>query len=254
MEGLASLIKKKFGDNAITTADKLKTPQKTLDRDMFKKFKDRNPDPKREITDDEFQDLMEDVGDLDAYNFDGTIGSANKIRKEAKDYQDYMYGQYKMGKLDPVAGDKSPARRMFLEKKLEEMLLSDDPKLMTKDEIEELTFFDMRTEIDQMRKSKPKSIIPKDEYAEYKNDFNKEILKMSPENQLRDEFPGIDDNLIKNILIDDNPQRIAEVKQTMREGLKMQEMGKGDDEILQILKNAKRTKQASGGLAAMLGE
>ena len=46
------------------------------------------------------------------------VGSANKIRKEAKDYQDYMYGQYKMGKLDPVAGDKSPARKRFLEKNL----------------------------------------------------------------------------------------------------------------------------------------
>jgi hypothetical protein len=118
VQGLASLIKKKFGKKAITTADKIKTPQKTLDREMFSKFKDRNPDPKRQITDDEFQDLMEDVGDLDAYNFDGTIGSANKIRKEAKDYQDYMYKQYKMGKLDPVAGDKSPARKRFLQQKL----------------------------------------------------------------------------------------------------------------------------------------
>ena len=243
VEGLASLIKKKFGDNAITTADKLKTPQKTLDRDMFSKFKDRNPDPKREITDDEFQDLMEDVGDLDAYNFDGTIGSANKIRKEAKDYQDYMYKQYKMGKLDPVAGDKSPARKRFLEKKLEEMEGSGNSKLMTRDEIEELSTFDLGTEMDDFVLSS----------AEKKGKKLADSMS-DAEIDLRDEFPGIDDNLIKNILIDDNPQRIAEVKQTMREGLKMQEMGKGDDEILQILKNAKRTKQASGGLATMLGE
>jgi hypothetical protein len=118
---LLDLVKNKFGKKAITTADKIKTPQKTLDREMFSKFKDRNPDPKRQITDDEFQDLMEDVGDLDAYNFDGTIGSANKIRKEAKDYQDYMYKQYKMGKLDPVAGDKSPGRKKFLQQKFDEM-------------------------------------------------------------------------------------------------------------------------------------
>ena len=168
-------IKARFGEDSITTADKISQPPKT-DRQIISEFEARNPNPSRELTDNEIADLAEEVGELDAYDFDGTVGSANRIRNEAKDYQDEMYQQYKMGKLDPEPGDKSPARKMFLEKKLEEMLLSDDPKLMTKDEIEELTFFDMGTEIDQMRKSKPKSIIPKDEYAEYKKDFDKEIL------------------------------------------------------------------------------
>jgi len=95
---------------------------------------------------------MEDVGDLDAYNFDGTIGSANKIRKEAKDYQDYMYKQYKMGKLDPVAGDKSPGRKRFLEQKLDDMEGSGDKRLMSPDEIEELSSFDLGTQMDQMKK------------------------------------------------------------------------------------------------------
>ena len=40
---------------------------------------------------------------------------------------------------------------------------------------------------------------------------------------LRKEFPGISDDLINKILTDDNPQRVAEVKATMREALKMQE-------------------------------
>jgi hypothetical protein len=114
---------------------------------------------------------------------------------------------------------------------------------MSQDEIEELSTFDLGTEMDDFVLSS----------AEKKRKKLADSMS-DAEIDLRDEFPGIDDNLIKNILIDDNPQRIAEVKQTMREGLKMQEMGKGDDEILQILKNAKRTKQASGGLASMLGE
>ena len=71
---------------------------------------------------------------------------------------------------------------------------------------------------------------------------------------LRKEFPGISDDLINKILTDDNPQRVAEVKATMREALKMQEKGMGPDEIINIFKNMKRTKQASGGLAGMLGE
>ena len=58
------------------------------------------------------------------------------------------------------------------------------------------------------------------------------IRKKKAEEELRREFPGIDDRLIKNILVDKNPQRIAEVKQTMREALKMQEKGMSPDEII----------------------
>jgi hypothetical protein len=178
VQGLISLLNKKAGKNVLTTADKLPIPKKTIDRDMFRQANNRL-NKKRQLTDQEIQDYEMELGDSETWMSEGTVGEAENALKNQKAYQAEMYQQYKMGKLDPVAGDKSPARKRFLEKKLEEMLLSDDPKLMTKDEIEELTFFDMGTEIDQMRKSKPKSIIPKDEYAEYKNDFNKEILNMS---------------------------------------------------------------------------
>jgi hypothetical protein len=261
VQGLISLLNKKAGKNVLTTADKLPIPKKTIDRDMFRQANNRL-NKKRQLTDQEIQDYEMELGDSETWMSEGTVGEAENALKNQKAYQAEMYQQYKMGKLDPVAGDKSPARKRFLEKKLEEMLLSDDPKLMTKDEIEELTFFDMGTEIDQMRKSKPKSIIPKDEYAEYKNDFNKEILNMSPaekkgkkladsmsdaEIDLRDEFPGIEDRLIKQILTDDNPQRVAEVKQTMREALEMQNKGMSVDEIIQTFKGTTRTKQAEGG-------
>ena len=76
---------------------------------------------------------------------------------------------------------------------------------------------------------------------------------ITPEEELRREFPGISDDLIKNILADDNPQRIAEVKATMHEAMKMQEKGMPVDEIINIFKK-KPTKHASGGLAGMLGE
>jgi hypothetical protein len=56
-----------------------------------------------------------------------------------------------MGKLDPVAGDKSPARKRFLEQKLEDMECSGDKRLMTRDEIEELSTFDLGTQMDQMK-------------------------------------------------------------------------------------------------------
>jgi hypothetical protein len=59
--------------------------------------------------------------------------------------------------------------------------------------------------------------------------------------------------MINNILTDTNPQRIAEVKATMKEALKMQQKGMGPDEIINMFKK-KPTKHASGGLAGMLGE
>jgi len=132
---------------------------------------------KRMMTEDEYQDFADEIGEnIEAYDFDGTVGDANRIRKDMKDYEAYMYGQYKMGKLDPVAGDKSPARKRFLEKKMEESLMSGDSKLMNPDEIDELYNFDLGTEMQTLKDGKTKSIIPKDEYAEYSKDFDKEIL------------------------------------------------------------------------------
>ena len=91
-------------------------------------------------------------------------------------------------------------------------------------------------------------------------DTSDEGLKRSIEtDNLKLEFPGISDEMINNILADTNPQRIAEVKQTMREALKMGEKGMSPDEIIKILKDTTRTKQASGGRAGsglnyLLGE
>ena len=242
VEGLISLLNKKAGKDVLTTADKIAIPKKTLDRDMFKKFNDKNPDPKKEMTEDEYQDFADEIGEnIEAYDFDGTVGDANRIRKDIKDYEAEMYQQYKMGKLDPEAGDKSPARKRFLEKKFEEMEDSGDPQLMTRDEIEELTFFDLGTEMDDFVLSS----------AEKKGKKLADSMS-DAEIDLRDEFPGIEDRLIKQILTDNNPQRVAEVKQTMREALEMQNKGISVDEIIQTFKGTTRTKQASGGRIGLL--
>ena len=228
VQGLLKALQDKFGKKAITTADKLKPPQKTLDRDMFKKFKDRNPDPNREMTDDEIYDFADEIGgELDAYDFDGTVGSANRIRIEHKEYMDDMYQQYRRGELDPEPGDKSEARKIFLQKKLDEMEGSGDRKLMTVDEIEELSSFDLGTEMDVA-----KSLAP----------------KMVERLQLKQKYPGITDDLLDKILIDDNMQRKAEVLATLDEAFKMMEKGKGTDEIINTFKNVTRTKQADGGI------
>jgi hypothetical protein len=107
---------------------------------------------------------------------------------------------------------------------------------MTRDEIEELSTFDLGTEMDNFGLSS----------AEKKGKKLADSMS-DAEIDLRDEFPGIEDRLIKQILTDDNPQRVAEVKQTMREALEMQNKGMSVDEIIKTFKGTTRTKQAEGG-------
>lgn len=76
---------------------------------------------------------------------------------------------------------------------------------------------------------------------------------LSPAEELRIEFPGITDEMVENILTDTDPQRIAEVKQTMREAMEMEKKGMSVDEIINTFKNQKRTKQANGGLSYLMG-
>jgi DNA-directed RNA polymerase subunit N (RpoN/RPB10) len=94
---------------------------------------------KRQLTDDEIDDLVADVGDLDAYlDFDGTVGSAEKIRKQHKEYMDYMYYQYKTGRLDPKPGEMNTSRMQYLRNKRKEAEMTDDPKLFNPNERDEL--------------------------------------------------------------------------------------------------------------------
>jgi hypothetical protein len=94
---------------------------------------------KRQLTDNEIDDLAADVGDLDAYlDFDGTVGSAEKIRKQHKEYMDYMYYQYKTGRLDPKPGEMNTSRMQYLRNKRKQAEMTDDPKLFNPNERDEL--------------------------------------------------------------------------------------------------------------------
>jgi hypothetical protein len=89
--------------------------------------------------------------------------------------------------------------------------------------------------------------------AEVEN-VKKVAPQMGERFELKAKYPGITDDLLDKILVDDNPQRKAEVIATIDEAFKMMNKGKGPEEIIETFKNTTRTKQASGGLAKMLGE
>jgi hypothetical protein len=136
VEGLISLLNKKAGKDVLTTADKIAIPKKTLDRDMFKNFDDRNPEmqtlrdgktksiiPKNEyaeyskefdqnrlLTDAEIEDYEMELGDTESWMMDGTVGEAEKALIEKKEYMaDIMrmkergdFGDFSPSKLDNV--------------------------------------------------------------------------------------------------------------------------------------------------------
>jgi hypothetical protein len=89
-------------------------------------------------------DFEAQMGDrLEAYDFDGTYRDAQRILADDKAYTDEMFALYKAGRLDPGPGERG--RKEFLQKKFDEMEASGDKRLMTRDEIEELS--DMEIDI-----------------------------------------------------------------------------------------------------------
>ena len=68
-------------------------------------------------------------------------------------------------------------------------------------------------------------------------------------------YEGISRGLAKQIANDPDPVRKANVISMVEQTIEMGNRGKSGDEIIEIFKRGTdRTKQATGGLAAMLGE
>ena len=116
--------------------------------DDFEPIGPPKPKKSRMLDEDEIAELDMDIGGLEYTNdFDGTVGSANKLRKERAKYIADMELEYKKGNLDPGPGEAN--RKKFLQDKFNEMEASGDTKLMTRDEIEELSSFDLQTDMDK---------------------------------------------------------------------------------------------------------
>jgi hypothetical protein len=149
-------IMSKYGDDAITTADKAPQPEKTI-QEQIMDFNNRTKS-KKQMTDEEIKEFADEFGldpSEDYYNWDGTLADAKRLLKESEDETKYMYQQYKAGRLDPKPGEKG--RKKFLEKKLEEAELSGESKLITRDEVEELGELE-RVELERVREMAPQMV------------------------------------------------------------------------------------------------
>jgi len=203
IKAFIAMMNKKFGKDTMKTADEVKTSRK--------------------LTDEEYEDLIEEYGEgvpqLE------TVADAKKFVKGQKAYEEAMYRDYKAGKLDPVAGEETPARKKFLQQRAEEAEMSGDSRLFTPDDADELTMLET------------KELAP----------------QMYERMQLKIKYPGLTEDLIQKIMIDDNPQRKAELLATLDEAFKMMDKGMSSDEIINAIKTTPRTKQADGGLNYLMG-
>ena len=82
-------LQKKFGKKALYKGDEV-----VIDNKIFKRS-----NKKRQMTADELEDFEMDIGDaLEGYDFDGTVGSEERILKEQKADEAAMYRDYKEGR------------------------------------------------------------------------------------------------------------------------------------------------------------
>jgi hypothetical protein len=219
-------------------------------KDYFSEY-DTKKLRKKEVDYDYYREILDDA-ENDIVQGDETLEALEGMVKEKYDYHDYMYDQYKTGKLD---------KYMSMEAKGKRVLDADDAGRPSGYNMDEE--YEIRAAMDEAERIKIAKWRAKEELAKSKESpWFTDSKTLTPEDELRKEFPGIDDKMIRNILTDKNPQRIAEVKATMKEALKMQQKGMGHEEIIQTFKKTKPTKHATGGrvslsgggLAGMLGE
>jgi hypothetical protein len=108
---------------------------KTIGKKIIKKSKKSKKPTKDDY--DEYREIL-DHPEYEVVQGNETFEQLDELVKKQKDYESYMYAQYKMGKLDPVAGEQSPARMKILQRKLEEAGATKDKRLIDADELQEL--------------------------------------------------------------------------------------------------------------------
>jgi hypothetical protein len=272
--------KKLKGKKSMETVNP-KTGEVTV-ADEFVTTTEQKLNNKRQLTREEIEDYEESIGrNSEEWMSEGTVEEAENALKRSKDEEAYYLQQYKTGQLDPTPGEKSQSRMRFLQKKAEEAADVKDKRLFSLDESDELdelerTFNKKNTSTGgfdfndpeikaQMEKAMqegnkrskemramgldPAKSKDYDEYIKIKEKSgDKNFNKYFDDLEIKTKFKGvISDDLLNQILIDDNPQRKAEVIATIEQGLTMQEKGMSPEEIVNILKNTTRTKQAKGG-------
>lgn len=103
----------------------------------------------------------------------------------------------------------------------------------------------------------PSQGIPDDEFLNILKE-DKEAASLAPKLverfELKQKYPGIDEELLTQIIDDPDPQNKAEALATLDEAMKLADEGKGTDEIISILQRIKKTRRdnSQGGLNTLM--
>jgi cell division protein ZapA (FtsZ GTPase activity inhibitor) len=130
LEYLKSTYPDTFAKAQVVTESK--TGIKTLVDDVDEKIK--------RPTKEDYEDYGEILNDSENTVVQGTetFDELEALVKKQKDYEASMYQEYRMGRLDPVPGEKIQNRLNFLRKKADEAEMTKDRRLISMDEIQEL--------------------------------------------------------------------------------------------------------------------
>ena len=141
LQAVMQALRKKFGNDVIKTVEdtpeyfdnyeispyfNINRPESAIVRDKFKNFgKSGKFNEDGTVDYDYYAQILNDSENTFVTG-DETIDELEFMLKEHSAEMEYLYNQYKTGKLDPVAGDKSEARKRFLKNKLDEAEASGD--------------------------------------------------------------------------------------------------------------------------------
>ena len=87
------------------------------------------------------------------------------------------------------------------------------------------------------------------------NEAEDMMPKMTERFKLKQKYPGINDELLTQIVDDPNPQNKAEALATLDQAMELAGQGRDPDEIISILQQLKKTRKdnAQGGLNYLMG-
>jgi len=254
VQGLLDLVKNKFGKKSITTADKIARPEKAITKEMFDKFNKRL----KEKTTPDTKNLEKARGKYgsgeDLYKILKKEGiTINQAVKEALADMPRLSGDAKYDadavaevvyqKLDIDPDTLNQYHVLDVYDKAYN-LLTKNKKLTPKESFLKQYFAKKSKEKDMYEQAAQREMDAMEAAADV---GMKEPMGLTNEEIYAKYQNKISDDLLKKIVIDDNPQRRAEVMATLDEAMTMMEKGMDPDQILNIIKNTTRTKNAKGG-------
>jgi hypothetical protein len=254
VQGLLDLVKNKFGKKSITTADKIARPEKAITKDLFDEFNKRlkektTPDTKnlektrgKYGSGEDFYKILKKEGITINQAVKEALADMSRLSGDAKyDAEAVAEVVYEKLDIDPYTLNQYHVLDVY-DKAYN--LLTKNKKLTPKESFLKQYFAKKSKEKDMYEQAAQREMDAMEAAADV---GMKEPMGLTNEEIYAKYQNKISDDLLKKIVIDDNPQRRAEVMATLDEAMTMMEKGMDPDQILNIIKNTTRTKNAKGG-------